>query len=80
MNVIKVSIEMGNYAHVVNYVAKAEQTPDNTDKVINAKLRVVSGLANLENRKYKPAARKFLETTIELGNNFSDVSCANRLY
>jgi len=36
-------------------------------------LKVCAGLANLENRKYKLAARKFLETTIELGNNYSEV-------
>lgn len=73
LNVIKVSIEMGNYAHVVNYVSKAEQTPDLSDKVVKAKLNVVSGLANLENRKYKNAARKFLETTLDLGDSFNDV-------
>lgn len=28
LNVIRVAIEMGNYAHVNNYVQKAEQTPD----------------------------------------------------
>jgi len=73
LNVIKVSIELGNYAHVVNYVAKAEQTPELSDKVVIAKLKVCSGLANLENRKYKMAARKLLETTFDLGNNFNDV-------
>jgi len=46
LNVIKVSIELGNYAHVVNYVAKAEQTPDLTDKVVVAKLKVCAGMAN----------------------------------
>jgi len=72
LNVIKVSVELGNYAHVVNYVAKAEQTPDLTDKVVIAKLKVCAGLANVENRKYKMAARKLLETTFDLGNNFND--------
>ena len=28
LNVIKVSVEMGNYVHVNNYVQKAEQQPD----------------------------------------------------
>eukprot|EP01114_Cavostelium_apophysatum_P008037 TRINITY_DN2029_c0_g1_i1.p1 TRINITY_DN2029_c0_g1~~TRINITY_DN2029_c0_g1_i1.p1 ORF type:complete len:458 (-),score=136.28 TRINITY_DN2029_c0_g1_i1:39-1412(-) len=73
LNVIKVSVEMGNYAHVVNYVSKAEQTPDLTDKVVIAKLKVDAGLANLENKKYKLAARKFLETTFDLGNNYSEI-------
>jgi COP9 signalosome complex subunit 1 len=73
MNVIKVSIEMGNYAHVSNYVAKAEQTPDLTDKVVIAKLKVCAGLANLSGKKYKQAAKKFLETTFDLGTNFNEV-------
>jgi len=72
LNVIKVSIELGNYAHVVNYVAKAEQTPDLSDKVVVAKLKVCAGLANLYNRKYKMAARKLLETTFDLGNYFNE--------
>lgn len=74
MNVIKVSIEMGNYAHVVNYVAKAEQTPDLSDKIIKAKLTFCAGLSNLEGKKYKLAGKKFIETTIDLGNSFSDVT------
>ena len=28
LNVIRVSLEMGNTVHVINYVQKAEQTPD----------------------------------------------------
>ena len=28
LNVIKVSIELGNYVHVSNYISKAEQTPE----------------------------------------------------
>jgi len=79
LNVIRVAIEMGNYSHVVNYVSKAEQTDAfgaNGDKVIIAKFKVCSGLANLENKKYKLAARKLLETTIDIGNNFSEVIAA----
>jgi len=73
LNVIKVSIEMGNFAHVINYVNKAEQTPDLTDSVVLAKLKCCAGLAHLENRKYKVAAKKFLETTFDLGTNFTEV-------
>ena len=28
LHVIKVSIELGNYVHVNNYISKAEQTPE----------------------------------------------------
>jgi len=38
-----------------------------------AKLRVVSGLAYLDNNKVKNAAKKFLETTTELGETYNDV-------
>uniref|UniRef100_A0A287TP26 Uncharacterized protein n=1 Tax=Hordeum vulgare subsp. vulgare TaxID=112509 RepID=A0A287TP26_HORVV len=73
MHVILVSIELGQFAHVVNYVSKAEQTPDTLDAAIVAKLRAAAGLANLETKKYKLAACKFLETGPELGSNYSEV-------
>jgi len=64
LHVIEVSLQLGNFAHVLNYVAKAEQTPTVSDKPGTvAVLRAVAGLAQLENRKYKAAARKFLETS-----------------
>lgn len=73
LNVILVSIEMGQFMHVTNYVSKAEQTPEVLDPVTIAKLRAATGLAQLEAKKYKLAARKFLETGPELGNNYSEV-------
>ncbi|GAB4844432.1 COP9/signalosome complex subunit Csn1 [Ancistrocladus abbreviatus] len=73
LNTILVSIEMGQFAHVTNYVGKAEQTPEALDPVTTAKLRCAAGLAHLEAKKYKFAARKFLEVGIELGNNYSEV-------
>lgn len=73
LNVILVSIELGQFVHVSNYVTKAEQTPDLTDSIVTAKLRCAAGLAFLESKKYKHAARKFLETGPELGNNYSEV-------
>jgi COP9 signalosome complex subunit 1 len=64
---------MNNYAHVANYVSKAEQTPDVNDPSVQAKLKVCSGLANLESKKYKIAAQKFIETNFNLGD-FGNVS------
>jgi COP9 signalosome complex subunit 1 len=58
MNVILVSIELGQFAHVSNYVSKAEQTPDLLDPIIVAKLRAAAGVAYMETKKYKLAARK----------------------
>ncbi|KAL6008588.1 COP9/signalosome complex subunit Csn1 [Asimina triloba] len=57
-NVILVSIEMGQFMHVTNYVSKAEQTPEPLDPVIVSKLRCAAGLAHLDSKKYKLAARK----------------------
>ncbi|KAK9910584.1 hypothetical protein M0R45_034540 [Rubus argutus] len=76
MSSILVSIEMGQFAHVSSYVSKAEQsqqTPEALDSVTVAKLRCAAGLANLEAKKYKLAARKFLETGHELGNHYNEV-------
>lgn len=73
LNAILVSIEMGQFTHVTSYVSKAEQTPEALDPVTVAKLRCAAGLAHLEAKKYKLAARKFLETGAELGNNYTEV-------
>jgi COP9 signalosome complex subunit 1 len=73
LNAILVSIEMGQFTNVLSYVAKAEQTPDALDPISVAKLRAAAGLALLDAKKYKFAARKFLETAHELGNNYSEV-------
>lgn len=73
MNVILVSIEMGQFTHVTSYVSKAEQTSETLDPVVVAKLRCASGLAHLEVKKYKLAARKFLEVNPELGNSYNEV-------
>jgi len=58
LNVILVSIELGHFVHVCNYVSKADQTPDVQDPVVVAKLKCAAGLAYLESKKYKLAARK----------------------
>ncbi|KAF8027130.1 hypothetical protein BT93_E0142 [Corymbia citriodora subsp. variegata] len=73
MNAILVSIEMGQFTHVTSYVSKAEQTPDSLDLITVAKLRCAAGLAHLETKKYKLAARKFLETGPELGSHYNEV-------
>lgn len=58
MSAILVSIEMGQFTHVTSYVSKAEQTPEALDPTTIAKLRCAAGLAHLEAKKYKLAARK----------------------
>jgi len=65
---------MGNFTHVANYITKAESTDTNgSDPILMAHLRVAAGLAQLEGKKYKLAARKFLETNPELGSSFNDI-------
>lgn len=76
LNVIKVSLELGNYAHVISYVSKAEQTPELKDKAMIAKLKASAGLAYMNTESYKSAARKFVETTFDLGNTYSNVISA----
>lgn len=57
-NAILVSIEMGQFTHVTSYVTKAEQSHNELDNITVAKLRCAAGLAHLEAKKYKLAARK----------------------
>ncbi|GMN61253.1 hypothetical protein TIFTF001_030341 [Ficus carica] len=57
MSAILVSIEMGQFTHVTSYVSKAEQS-EGLDPITTAKLRCAAGLAHLEAKKYKLAARK----------------------
>jgi COP9 signalosome complex subunit 1 len=58
MSAILVSIEMGQFTHVTSYINKAEQTADALDPNTVSKLRCAAGLANLDAKKYKLAARK----------------------
>lgn len=74
LSVVRVSIEMGNYLHVANYVQKAEATPEvGTDPMVAAKLAAAAGLAQLAQRKYKAAARTLCGVPAELGNSYNDV-------
>jgi COP9 signalosome complex subunit 1 len=80
LNVIRVSIEMGNYALVQQYVSKAEQTPDvsNQEDIVSiSKLSVASALANLDSKKYKVVAKKFLSCDISMDNEFNHVISCN---
>jgi COP9 signalosome complex subunit 1 len=78
LNVIQVALELNNVALVNQYVGKAEQSAEATkDKKDLGKLKVASGLANLDSRKYRAAARKLIETPLELGNGYSEVMSAN---
>uniref|UniRef100_A0A672FVI2 COP9 signalosome complex subunit 1 n=1 Tax=Salarias fasciatus TaxID=181472 RepID=A0A672FVI2_SALFA len=81
LNVIKVSVYLQNWSHVLSYVNKAESTPEIAE-VSGAPRRsraqqqlppltgggvslCVSGLAELASRKYKPAAKCFLQASFD---------------
>lgn len=46
-----------------------------TEPVSEAKLKAAAGLAQLDSRRYKAAAKAFVSVNPELGTNYSDVSC-----
>ncbi|PIK39375.1 putative COP9 signalosome complex subunit 1 [Apostichopus japonicus] len=71
LNVIKVSIHLKNWSHVLSYVTKAESSPELTEKdskdnmVIVTKLKCAAGVAELATKKYKPAAKYFLQASFD---------------
>ncbi|XP_012259039.1 COP9 signalosome complex subunit 1 isoform X1 [Athalia rosae] len=72
LNVIKVSVYLQNWSHVLSYVSKAETTPDfseihgkDNNQSIITKLKVAAGLAELATMKYKMAARHFLQASLD---------------
>jgi COP9 signalosome complex subunit 1 len=73
LNIIKVSIHLKNWQQVLNYYSKAEGTPEmssqsssaTVNQEIACRLKCSAGLAELENRKYKNAARLFLQIHLD---------------
>jgi len=73
VNVIKVSVYLQNWSHVMSYVNKALATPDLTESsaknvehmMLVTRLKCAGGLADLMTRKYKSAARQFLEASLD---------------
>ena len=73
INVIKVSVYLQNWSHVVSYVNKAMATPDFNDGNVKGsdspqlltRLHCAYGLAELATGKYKSAAKHFLQTNID---------------
>lgn len=67
LNVIKVSVYLQNWSHVLSYVSKAESTPEfieghskDTNQATLTRLKCAAGLAELATKKYKSAAKHFL--------------------
>uniref|UniRef100_A0A8C6KXV1 G protein pathway suppressor 1 n=1 Tax=Nothobranchius furzeri TaxID=105023 RepID=A0A8C6KXV1_NOTFU len=69
-----VSVYLQNWSHVLSYVNKAESTPeiaeqrgerDSQNQAVLTKLKCAAGLAELASRKYKPAAKCFLQASFD---------------
>jgi len=73
LNVIKVSVYLQNWSHVLSYVNKAESTPDFAEssnskdggQALVTHLQCAAGLAELATKKYKCAARHFLQANVD---------------
>ncbi|XP_068149791.1 COP9 signalosome complex subunit 1b [Drosophila tropicalis] len=71
LNVIKVSIYLQNWAHVLSYISKAESTPDfaegskEANAQVHTRLECAAGLAELQQKKYKVAAKHFLNANFD---------------
>ncbi|KAI8512254.1 PREDICTED: COP9 signalosome complex subunit 1-like [Branchiostoma belcheri] len=73
LNVIKVSILLQNWPHVLSYVNKAEATPeiaekgerDSQSQSVVTKLKCAAGLAELATKKYKASAKYFLQASFD---------------
>lgn len=88
LNVIKVSIYLNNWSHVLSYVNKAQATPEITESrpnsnkdqsaMIQTKLTCAAGLAQLATRKYKAAAKSFLSAQLD-ACDFPDLLSASNV-
>ncbi|XP_067143763.1 COP9 signalosome complex subunit 1 isoform X2 [Centruroides vittatus] len=85
LNVIKVSVYLQNWSHVLTYVNKAEATPEvaeghgkDTNQQILTKLRCAAGLAELATKKYKSAAKNFLQASFD-HCDFPDLLSSNNV-
>jgi len=74
INVIKVSVYLQNWSHVISYVNKALATPELSEEskvknndvlVVMTRLKCAGGLADLMTRKYSAAAKQFLAASLD---------------
>jgi len=84
LNVIKVSIYLQNWSHVLSYVSKAECTPEfsetqnrDANQANLTRLKCAAGLAELATMKYKSAAKHFLEANFDHCEFPEMISCSN---
>lgn len=84
LNVIKVSIYLHNWSHVLSYVSKAECTPEfseaqnrDNNQATLTRLKCAAGLAELATKKYKSAAKHFLQANFDHCEFPEMISCNN---
>jgi COP9 signalosome complex subunit 1 len=84
LNVIKVSIYLQNWTHVLSYVSKAECTPEfsetqnrDQNQATLTRLKCAAGLAELATKKYKLAAKHFLQANFDHCDFPDMISCNN---
>lgn len=84
LNVIKVSIYLENWSHVLSYVSKAECTPEfleaqgrDANQEILTRLKCAAGLSDLSSKKYKSAAKHFLQANFDHCEFPEMISCNN---
>merc|ERR1712241_1162008 len=74
INVIKVSVYLQNWSHVISYVNKALATPELSEEskvknnevlIVMTRLKCAGGLADLMTRKYSSAAKQFLAASLD---------------
>jgi len=85
LNVIKVSVYLQNWSHVLSYVNKAENLPEisehhgkESNATILTKLRCAAGVAELSTQKYKKAAQYFLQANLD-HCDFPELLSANNI-
>lgn len=84
LNVVKVSIYLQNWSHVLSYVSKAECTPEFSETQKSdqnqgtlTRLKCAAGLAELATKKYKLAAKHFLLANFDHCDFPDMISCNN---
>lgn len=78
LNVIKVSVETGNYSLVSQYTSKAEVAVSNYQKSDNeallyARIYIANGLSLLDSKNFKQSARKFIQIHSSLGKSYNEI-------
>lgn len=74
LRIIKTSVLLKNFSLVQQYVTKAYQVGERvTDIIILSQLSSASGLVELDSKRFKLSAKKFIDCNIGIGSTFHDV-------